>query len=56
LRLHKYERCLLGMSPAQVSCLEDEDLQQLGIDTVGARAKMLRVSYEDIKACIRYVV
>lgn len=56
LRLHKYERCLSGMSPAQVSCLEDEDLQRLGIDTVGARAKMLRVSNEDTKACICYVV
>jgi len=44
LRLHKYEQCLVGLSPAQVSRMEDGDLQQLGVDTVGARAKMLRVS------------
>ncbi|CEI69574.1 hypothetical protein FVEN_g7090 [Fusarium venenatum] len=44
LRLHKYEQCLVGLSPAQVSRLEDEGLQKLGIDTVGARTKMLRVS------------
>lgn len=43
LRLHKYEQCLVGLSPAQVSRMEDRDLQQLGVDTVGARAKMLRV-------------
>ncbi|KAF4979856.1 hypothetical protein FZEAL_4022 [Fusarium zealandicum] len=42
LRLHKYERCLAGMSPAQVSRLGDDDLQQLGVDTVGARTKLLR--------------
>ncbi|KAF5024910.1 hypothetical protein F66182_2994 [Fusarium sp. NRRL 66182] len=42
LRLHKYEKCLAGMSPDQVSCLDDEELQQLGIDTVGARTKLLR--------------
>lgn len=42
LRLHKYEKCLIGMSPAQVSRLSDEDLQQLGVDTVGARTKLLR--------------
>ncbi|KAM0333886.1 hypothetical protein ACHAPQ_005175 [Fusarium lateritium] len=42
LRLHKYESCLSGLSPAQVASLDDEDLQRLGIDTVGARSKMLR--------------
>ncbi|KAF5668185.1 hypothetical protein FHETE_5451 [Fusarium heterosporum] len=42
LRLHKYEGCLSGLSPAQVLRLDDDDLRQLGIDTVGARAKMLR--------------
>ncbi|KAJ4255537.1 hypothetical protein NW762_009534 [Fusarium torreyae] len=42
LRLHKYERCLTGMSPAQVARLDDEDLQQIGVDTVGARTKLLR--------------
>ncbi|KAM5351818.1 hypothetical protein ACJ41O_004541 [Fusarium nematophilum] len=42
LRLHKYERCLAGLSPAQVSHLNDEDLQELGVDTVGARTKLLR--------------
>ncbi|KAF4459839.1 VTS1 [Fusarium albosuccineum] len=42
LRLHKYEKCLTGLSPAQVSRLSDEDLQQLGVDTVGARTKLLR--------------
>ncbi|EEU45922.1 uncharacterized protein NECHADRAFT_100005 [Fusarium vanettenii 77-13-4] len=42
LRLHKYENCLTGMSPAQVSRLSDADLQQLGVDTVGARTKLLR--------------
>jgi hypothetical protein len=47
LRLHKYDSCLSGLSPAQVASLEDEDLQRLGIDTVGARAKMLRVSIRE---------
>ncbi|CAG1976800.1 unnamed protein product [Fusarium graminearum] len=42
LRLHKYEQCLVGLTPAHVSRLEEEDLQKLGIDTVGARTKMLR--------------
>ncbi|KAH7156910.1 hypothetical protein EDB81DRAFT_757323 [Dactylonectria macrodidyma] len=42
LRLHKYEKCLAGLSPAQVERLNDEDLQQLGVDTVGARGKLLR--------------
>ncbi|CAM1504048.1 Fc.00g016390.m01.CDS01 [Cosmosporella sp. VM-42] len=42
LRLHKYEKCLDGMSPAGVSRLKDEDLQELGVDTVGARTKLLR--------------
>lgn len=50
LRLHKYEQCLVGLSPAQVARLEDEDLQQLGIDTVGARAKMLRVSVSNSRS------
>lgn len=44
LRLHKYEKCLMGLSPAQVSRLSDEELQELGVDTVGARGKLLRVS------------
>lgn len=44
LRLHKYDSCLSGLSPAQVASLNDDDLQRLGIDTVGARSKMLRVS------------
>lgn len=45
LRLHKYEKCLSGLSPAQVERLNDEDLQELGVDTVGARGKLLRVSF-----------
>lgn len=44
LRLHKYEKCLAGLTPTQVSRLNDEDLQELGFDTVGARGKLLRVS------------
>ena len=44
LRLHKYEKCLAGMSPTSVSRLTDEGLQELGVDTVGARTKILRVS------------
>lgn len=43
LRLHKYEKCLTGLSPAQVAELDEDRLQNLGIDTVGARTKLLRV-------------
>ncbi|KAK1766306.1 hypothetical protein QBC33DRAFT_516206 [Phialemonium atrogriseum] len=42
LRLHKYERCLGGMRPAELLELADEDLRRLGVDTVGARNKLLR--------------
>ncbi|KAI5467076.1 hypothetical protein BGZ63DRAFT_468906 [Mariannaea sp. PMI_226] len=42
LRLHKYEKCLTGMTPFQVSRLSDAELQELGVDTVGARGKLLR--------------
>lgn len=44
LRLHKYETCLTGLSPAQVARLDEDELQSLGVDTVGARTKLLRVS------------
>lgn len=47
LRLHKYEKCLAGLTPAQVGRLNDSELQELGVDTVGARGKLLRVSHLD---------
>jgi hypothetical protein len=43
LRLHKYEQSLAGLRPEELMSLGDEDLQRLGIDTVGARNKFLRV-------------
>ncbi|KAI9150372.1 Protein vts1 [Paramyrothecium foliicola] len=43
LRLHKYEESLAGLRPEELLNLDDESLQQLGIDTVGARKKFLRV-------------
>lgn len=42
LRLHKYEKCLAGLTPAQVAHLDEDRLQSLGVDTVGARTKLLR--------------
>lgn len=45
LRLHKYEQSLVGLQPDELLNLDDEDLQRLGIDTVGARNKFLRVSF-----------
>lgn len=44
LRLHKYEKCLAGMSPEEVAKLTEKDMEELGVDTVGARTKMVRVS------------
>ncbi|KAH8886355.1 hypothetical protein GQ53DRAFT_875446 [Thozetella sp. PMI_491] len=43
LRLHKYEPCLRGLGPSDILRLTEEDLTALGIDTVGARRKLLRV-------------
>ena len=45
LRLHKYEKCLEGMSTEEISKLTEKDMEEIGIDTVGARTKMLRVSH-----------
>lgn len=45
LRLHKYQNNLEGLSPTEVAGLTDEGLQRLGIDTLGARKKLIRVSY-----------
>ncbi|KAJ9156615.1 hypothetical protein NKR23_g911 [Pleurostoma richardsiae] len=43
LRLHKYEQCLSGLRPPDLINLEDEDFKRLGVDTVGARNKLLHV-------------
>lgn len=43
LRLHKYEKNLQGLTPRELLHLDEEELKQRGVDTVGARNKLLVV-------------
>jgi hypothetical protein len=44
LRLHKYASCLQGLQPAELFELDEDDLEAMGVDTIGARRKLLKVS------------
>ncbi len=44
LRLHKYEGNLQGLTPRELLELDEEELMRRGVDTVGARKKLLVVS------------
>ena len=43
LRLNKYENCFNGMKWQEIIQLNNEKLQNLGVYSVGARGRLIRV-------------
>lgn len=48
LRLHKYGHAFVGLDWKQVVRMSDEDMIQAGVNTIGARRKLLKV-FENVQ-------
>ena len=55
LRLHKYGHAFIGLDWKQVVRMSDQDMVDAGVNTIGARRKLLKVFENVQRHCIENV-